>query len=367
MIIIQQRYIPTLAGVRRIIALARALSKNGYNLRIIYLATSGNMRCNEDIPNVTFEYWGDTLSRNNQALGMISSAWKLLFCLPKDTIYYYGMNVFVMLLLKLHNRKFMHEFTEYPEFIFGDGKLGKIKKKIHVDFMRKCQKVFVISRKLKKYCANNGVPEGKVKVMNMFVDDKRFDNINRKIREKYIAYCGNGENFKDGVDILIRAFAIVAQKHKDVKLKIAGRGPEKDWHLQHQIIKEKSIQDRVEMLGRLSAEEIPSFLINAEILALARPDNIQAAYGFPTKVGEYLSTKRPVVLTKVGELEDFLEDRKSCVFSKPDSHEDFAEKLCWLLEHSKEAKEIGANGKEIVKKYFNNIRESQKVIESLTS
>ncbi len=365
MIIIQQRYIPTLAGVRRVIALARALSENGYSVRVIYLAASENLRCREDIPNVTFEYWGDSLYRKSQILGMISSAWKLLFCLPKDIIYFYGMNPLIMLFLLLHNRKYLHEFTEYPGFIFGNSIVGKLKKWIHVMFMKKCQKVFVISKRLRGYCIENGIPEDRVGILNMFVDVSRFKDIERNSDEKYIGYCGNGENFKDGVDVLIKAFYLVAQKYNDVKLIIAGRAPQKDWESQQTLVSEYGLKERVKMLGKVSPDKIPSLLLNAEVLALARPDNIQAAYGFPTKVGEYLATGRPVVLTRVGELEDFLENRKSCLFADPDSSEDFANNLCWLLDHPKEAALIGANGKKVAKECFDNVHESEKVIDVL--
>ena len=366
MIIIQQRYIPTLAGVRRVIALARALSKND-KLRIIYLAASGNQRCKEDIPNVTFEYWGDSLNKRSQLLGMISSACKIMFDLPKENIYYYGMNPFVMFLLSFHDRNYLHEFTEYPGVVFGNGMAGRIKKGVHIRFMKKCQKVFVISKLLKAYCLEKGVPENRVGVLNMFVDSNRFKGIERHSDERYIAYCGNGENYKDGVDILIQSFAIVAKVHLDVKLKIVGRGPQNDWEKQQSLIKEYNLQDRVEMLGRITHDLIPSILVNSEILVLARPDNIQAAYGFPTKVGEYLSTGRPVVLTRVGELEDYLEDGKSCLFSKPDSPEEFAEKVIWLLEHPEEGREIGSNGKRVAENNFDCVKESKKVLEVINN
>lgn len=363
MIIIQQRYIPTLAGARRVIALAGALGKKGYSVKVVYLAASGNLRCKEDIPNVTFEYWGDLIYRKSQLFGMISSAWKLLFCLPKDSIYFYGMNPLIMVFFLLHNRKYLHEFTEYPGFIYGNSKFGKIKKWIHFRFMKRCQKVFVISRRLRDYCVENGIPEDRVCILNMFVDVSRFKDIERNTDEKYIAYCGNGENFKDGVDVLIKAFHLVSQKFNGINLIIVGRAPQKDWESQISLVKDYGLEDRVKMLGRVSPDKIPSILLNAEVLALARPDNIQAMYGFPTKVGEYLATGRPVVLTRVGELEYFLEDGKSCLFAIPDSPEDFANKLCWLLNHPEDGALIGANGKKIAEENFDNLRESEKVLD----
>ena len=367
MVIIQQRFIPTQAGVRRVLALARAMSENGESVRIIYLASSEGKICDEEIPNVTYEYWGDSLYKNNQFVGMISSAWKLLFHLPNDVIYYYGMNCLVMLLLLIANRKhtYFHEFTEYPGFIFGDSIWGRVKKRIHVWYMKKCYHVFVISKRLKEYCEVNGVPESQVTILNMFVDSSRFKNINKNTAEKYIAYCGNGENYKDGVDNLIESFSIIAKKRSDVKLKIVGVGPEKDREIQTSLIIANNLQKSVSLLGRISPEHVPDFLSNATILALARPENIQAAYGFPTKVGEYLSTGKPVVVTRVGELEDYLKDGESCLFAKPDSPEDFAEKLTWLLDHPVEGTNIGRNGKKVAETCFNSRHEVLKVLKLL--
>ena len=110
-----------------------------------------------------------------------------------------------------------------------------------------------------------------------------------------------------------------------------------------------------------------NYLKNAEILALARPDNVQAAYGFPTKLGEYLLTGNPVVVTRVGELDNFLVDRESCLFANPNSAEDFADKLLWLLAHPDEGKQIGKKGKRVAELNFNSRIEAQKIIRVLNT
>ena len=111
---------------------------------------------------------------------------------------------------------------------------------------------------------------------------------------------------------------------------------------------------------------MPQYLKNAEVLVLSRPDNIQAAYGFPTKLGEYLMTGNPVVVTRVGELDNFLEDGKSCLFAKPGDAQHFAKKLKWTLENPAEAKEIGAKGKQVAEVSFNYKIEGKKIAEVIT-
>lgn len=366
MIIIMQRYIPTLAGVRRILAISKGLGEKGVCVKIVFLSTSCGLKCEEQIPNVSFEYWGDSISCKNQFLGVVSSAWKLLFKLPKkEPIYYYGLIPLVMLLLSFHKRNYYHEFTEYPPFIFGKGLYGHIQQKLHIHFMRHCKNIFVISKRLKKYCVNRGVNEKNIYILNMLVDNNRFAHLSRNPKERYIAYCGNGENFKDGVDGLIKSFAIIAKKDLDIKLYLLGKGPQSDIDVQKEIIRENHLENRVCMLGLVSANEVPSILMNAEILALARPNNIQAEYGFPTKVGEYLLTGNPIVLTKVGELSDFLVDGETCFFAEPDNPEDFATKLLWLLTNEKEARKIGEKGKIVAQNNFNYKLETDKIIRLL--
>ena len=169
-------------------------------------------------------------------------------------------------------------------------------------------------------------------------------------------------NFKDGVDVLLQSFALLTQKRKDVRLYILGKTPKEcDKSKNESIIEEHNLRELVYMPGEVSGQEMPNYLKNAQVLTLARPDNIQAKYGFPTKLGEYLLTGNPVLLTDVGEMNSFLQNGYSCIFAKPDDPVDFSEKLLWILDHPVEAAEIGRRGREIALANFNGYNESLKM------
>ena len=95
----------------------------------------------------------------------------------------------------------------------------------------------------------------------------------------------------------------------------------------------------------VSPTTIPQYFMDAEMLVLARPDNIQAKYGFPTKLGEYLLSGRPVVLTDVGNITDFLKDGVSAFIAKPGDID------C-----------VAIVGKEVAMKEFNSSTEVLKII-----
>ena len=104
-------------------------------------------------------------------------------------------------------------------------------------------------------------------------------------------------------------------------------------------------------------------LNSAAGLVLAKPTSNQADTCFPTKLGEYLSSGNPIVVTRTGEIPLYLKDGENAYIAEPDSVEDFTEKLKQLLDNPIQAKEIGKKGREVAKEKFNYYELSKKVIE----
>ena len=184
----------------------------------------------------------------------------------------------------------------------------------------------------------------------MTVDLNRF-NLKREPVSRYIAYCGSSSFVKDGVDILLQSFALIADKYPDVKLKIAAF-MEADGCKMIDLIKDLHLQDKVEYVGELRRDEIPEFIKNAELLLLPRPDSRQAQGGFPTKLGEYLASGNPVCVTTVGEIPDYLVDNESAFMAEPGSVVSFVSAIDKALSDPVNAKRVGLNGHSVAMEYF---------------
>ena len=91
---------------------------------------------------------------------------------------------------------------------------------------------------------------------------------------------------------------------------------------------------------------------------LARPNNKQAEGGFPTKLGEYLATGNTVVVTNVGEIGLFLEDKKNAFISEPDSAEKFSQKNYAKPLLNNNALQVGIEGKKLVYNEFNYLTQA---------
>ena len=255
---------------------------------------------------------------------------------------------------KLKDIKFFHERSEYSWI--GLGKKKYAHNKYLKKFLFQLDYMIVMTKSLEKYYQKYLNPAASIIHLPMTVDFSRFDNLketNITFNKPYIAYCGALSNKKDGVDILIQSFLQLKDDFPDLHLYIAGsHNPKNDFIQQKEIIEKANAENRVTYLGLLSRDDIPIFLSNAKVLALARPESKQAEGGFPTKLGEYLATGNPVCVTKVGEIENYLNDGESAYLAEPNSIDSFVSCLKTALIDTN-ASNVGQKGRNVAYKFFN--------------
>lgn len=200
----------------------------------------------------------------------------------------------------------------------------------------------------------------------MTVNMKRFDEKKEtsKYKKPYIAFTGTHSNRKDGVDVLIKAFAKLSDSYPDYHLYLAGFY-HPDVIQQKEMIKKYQLQDRIIYLGVLDKEQIPELIQNADLLVLSRPDSHQAQGGFPTKLGEYLATGNPVCVTKVGEIPMYLQDNVSAFLSSPGNVDSFADSMERALSNIENARKVGQCGKEVANECFNAEVQAKRLINFL--
>ena len=272
----------------------------------------------------------------------------LLVTKPYDILPY-------MLLSKLYRISVFHERTEYP-FLNTRNALQKVSLWFYLKFLiPRFDGIFVITQALVAYFSKYTGNKTRIIHIPMTVEVERFSENNERINEfgEYIAYCGSMYTDKDGVPDLIQAFSVLGKSEIRINLLLIGDNSDKrKFELIQNCINSSPFKDRIFCIGRVERDDMPKYLNNAKILALARPDNIQAKGGFPTKLGEYLSTGKPVVVTKVGEIPNYLRDKENAFLSEPDNPNNFAQKMMEVLSDYDQALMIGQKGKEVALSTF---------------
>lgn len=260
---------------------------------------------------------------------------------------------------RIFSIKFIRLVDEYPPVLIGQKNKTMLNVYLQTKLIHKLfDAIIVMTKNLYDYYQPRIRKKSKIAIIPMTVETDRFvlQGFKKTDKINYIAYCGNlGLNNKDGVPILIQAFGRVCENYPGIKLYLIGDTGDRnsnEFDKIKNLIYSLNLEKEIVLTGRVHRDKIPHYLLNAYALALARPNNLQAHGGFPTKLGEYLATGNPVIVTAVGEIPDYLEDGVNAFIAVPDNVESFAEKLEFVLKNPSIANEIGIAGQRVAREVF---------------
>lgn len=215
--------------------------------------------------------------------------------------------------------------------------------------------IALMTKTLMKHYQSFPHPQPRFVHLPMTVDLERFSGEKEPLeafKSPYIAFIGVMNDAKDGVSILIKAFNAIKETYPQYRVYLVGAW-NYDTPIHQRLIKEFALEDRVFWMKEYPRDQIPQIVCNADLLALPRPDSKQAQGGFPTKLGEYLASGKPVCATRVGEIPDYLTDNESVFFAEPGSVDSFAEAMSRALSDPEHAARVGQNGRKVAETHFN--------------
>lgn len=182
-----------------------------------------------------------------------------------------------------------------------------------------------------------------------------------------MAYCGNLSNSKDGVADLLESYGLSKAKNQYHLMLIGAKPSSAEMKVYEKILNRYNIDKNVIFCGQMNRDEMPQLLTNADVLLLSRPNNRQALGGFPTKLGEYLSTGNPVLITRVGDVDKYIIDGNNGYLASPGNVQEFAEKMDFIIDHYDDATVVGQRGRELALNSFNYSVQTKKIVDVLKS
>jgi glycosyltransferase involved in cell wall biosynthesis len=189
--------------------------------------------------------------------------------------------------------------------------------------------------------------------INSIIDDPSKTNIvynavpvlslPKKTEEKDIILFLGRLGKPKGVDDLINAFSLIGQKYPRAELHLGGDGNEDFYKI---MISNLKLESRIKLLGWVSGDTKTQHLANATIYCLPSYNE-----GFPMGVLEAMSSKIPVVSSKVGGIPDAITDKQEGLLINAGDVDGLASALSVLLSNS-ELRDRYANA--AFKKYTDN-------------
>jgi len=237
-----------------------------------------------------------------------------------------------------------------------------IKPKIIVkSSFKNSDKILTITEYLKNDLTHNGIDSKKIQIISNGVDLELFDpnrydkNEIEKLRksfdaEKIIVFAGSLQD----LNIIINSAKQVIHSIPSVKYIIIGdhRDPNRSRKVWEEKVKERKLIKNFEFLGRKPREDIPKFLLCADVCVDSFPDEPYYAAAHPIKLLEYGACEKPVVATSVSETAKIVKHGKYGYLAKPSNSEEYAKYLIKLLESPKLCETMGKNFSDFIRKNF---------------
>lgn len=208
--------------------------------------------------------------------------------------------------------------------------------------IRCADKVVVLSQSIKaEFCQSIVSPEKTTVIYNPCVREYYPQTYTPRNTILFAGVINDRKGYKD----LIRAFSLIADKHPDWQIVMAGSG---EIETARQLAQELGIADRIVFPGWIAGEAKDRCFQEASIFCLP-----SYAEGFPMAVLDAWSYNLPVVTTPVGGLPDVLVDGENALVFTPGDCRKMAEELELLIENPALRQQIARESHHLADTKFN--------------
>jgi glycosyltransferase involved in cell wall biosynthesis len=200
-----------------------------------------------------------------------------------------------------------------------------------------------IQNKIKK---NYSIISNKIAIVPNGVDTEIYIPTSQAKKNRII-YTGNIGFAQDLQNVILAVKKV--NKEFSLELYLVGDGDiKKDLE---ELVNKEDLREKIFFTGALAREEIPK-LIADSLIGIAPLKNTESLrYAIPTKVYEYMSCGIPFIATGKGEIENVAKKSEGGIIAE-NTAESIYKQVIRLIENEPLRKNMGKNGREFVKKYY---------------
>lgn len=224
--------------------------------------------------------------------------------------------------------------------------------------------VICISRFLEDWARHENSRTGRrvrLLLVPILVDVKEIEPAVGPPAGKTVLFAGSPA-YDESLRYLLAAMEMVWRRHANCHLVITGGATEATLGpLAH------GRGGRIRCAGFLPRSALLHEYSASSVLTVPLFDDVRSHARFPTKLGEYLASGRPVVTNRVGEIPRFLEDGVSAYLTPPGDAPAFAEGICRLLDGPASGQAMGRNGRLVAERHFHYANYGTKLCEFFSS
>jgi len=216
------------------------------------------------------------------------------------------------------------------------------------------------------------VPANKISVVqngvesDLFAPNKNGETLRGQLRLKgkfLVAYLGT-MGMAHGLDTLLQAAAGLRTTHPEIDFLFVGEGSDKE---RIRAIAVSNHLTNVQFVDEQPREKIPDYISASDVcVVLLRKDEIFKTV-IPTKMLEFMSCARPVILGVDGEARGILEEAKAGVYVQPGNVGELTDAIIRLAADVTLRSELGKNGRKFIMENFSRSQTASLYMEILQS
>jgi colanic acid biosynthesis glycosyl transferase WcaI len=223
---------------------------------------------------------------------------------------------------------------------------------------RSCDRLVVVTPAFKDYLVEHWrVPEDKIFVVENGVETSLFSRLTpsialrRELRaeEKFVVSYIGTMGAAHGLETLVDAAALLRYRAPNVLFLLVGEGAEKARILS--LVRSRGLTN-MRFVGQQPREKIPAYITASDacLVLLKRTELFKTV--LPTKMLEFMSCARPVILGVDGHARKVMEQANAGIFIQPEDPAALAEAVTDLAADPALRELLGRNGRQHVLHYF---------------
>lgn len=215
-------------------------------------------------------------------------------------------------------------------------------------FMRFTDAVLPISEFLIDHLKKSGYRRRLLKVPPL-ADFASFESAERQNNTPNFLYVGTAAYY-NAISFITTAFDLADDS--TFYLYLVVNGDTGDMQRIQKLVSEMKKRDRVRIFSKLPYSELLNLYKGATALLIPLSNSVTDVARFPQKISEYLASGNPIITTAYGEMPFYFTDGINALVAPEYTPESYAAKMNFVIHHGEEARDIGRNGHETGKRYF---------------
>ncbi len=223
--------------------------------------------------------------------------------------------------------------------------------------------IVTVSRFNQRFIYDN-IPVGDtpVYVVHCGVDVEKFHPVERSASDVPTILCVARFVPKKGIDVLIRACAVLRELGVAFRCRLIGNGTAYESIVS--LASQLQLADCVEFVGERSQERVLEQLHAADLFALpCMIDSNGDRDGIPVSLMEAMATGLPVVSTPISGILELIDDGSSGFLVAPESVDALAAALRQLIEQPQLRQRLGAGARQKIVSEFNSIKSARQMLD----